>query len=143
MCEVDCCLQEEADLDRAGGSLLDAEELGFNDSTGLSGDQPEGLPRGAESQEIRGEPDLVAFGSAEEGGLQHVGGAGEKSARGGPIKAHAGGEIGREGAALVCYTHDALHCIAWLQGASFPRRGVCHIVINAFCDACEGTTKGL
>ena len=35
------------------------------------------------------------------------------------------------------------HCIAWLQDGSFPRRGDCHIVINAFCDACEATTKGL
>lgn len=55
----------------------------------------------------------MAFGSAEEGGLQDVGSAREKLAREGPIKAHAGGEIGREGAALVCYTHEALHCMCY------------------------------
>ena len=121
MSEVDYCLQEEADLDRAGGSLLDAEELGFIESTDLSGYQPDGLPEGGGSQEIRGEPDLVAFGSAEEGGLQDVGGARGKSAREGPIKAHAGGEIGREGAALVCYSHEALHCMA--TGWYVPAQG--------------------
>ena len=71
-----------------------------------------------------------------------MGGAPEKSQpEGGPSKpmlvARSAEKVQLSSAILMT------HCIAWLQDASFPRRGVCHIVINAFCDACEGTPKGL